>query len=64
MARLILDQVRRRKRVSKRQLAIRMGMRYENVFRIFRPGYDAKFSVLQKIAKALKCKVRDLIKEH
>lgn len=40
-----------------------IGIDYPTVFRYFRPGYDPKLSTLHKWAKALKIKVRDLIKE-
>ena len=63
MPKLILDEVRKKKGVSKRQLAIRLGVRYQNIFPMMKPDYDAKFSVLARIAKALGCRVRDLVRE-
>lgn len=63
MAHLILGDVLKKKRLSKRQFAKLIGMRYEHVFRLFRPGYDAKLSALTKWSKALKCRIRDLYRE-
>lgn len=40
-----------------------MGIRYENVFRLFRPEYNPRFSRLVEIARAVGCRVRDLIEE-
>ena len=63
MAKIILEEVLKRRKLSKRQLSIRMGIRYEHVFRFFRKGYNPRFSTLNLWAKAIGCKVRDLIKE-
>jgi DNA-binding Xre family transcriptional regulator len=63
MAKFILGAVLKKRRLSKRQFAKMIEMRYEQVFRLFRDGYDPKLSLLNRIAKALKCRVRDLIKE-
>jgi transcriptional regulator with XRE-family HTH domain len=58
-----LAEVLRRKKVSKRQLSIRLGIKYGNVFRYFSPSYDPKLSMLKAWAKALGCRVRDLYDE-
>ena len=58
----ILEMLEKRK-VSQYRLAILLGMDGKNVARIFRPSYNPTFSTLTRIAKALKCKVRDLIRE-
>ncbi len=63
MPRLILAKILKEKGLSKRQFAKRLGIRYEHVFRLFRAGVNPKLSTLIAWAKALKCKVRDLIKE-
>lgn len=63
MARLILDKMLKRRKLSKRQFAKRLDIEYNNVFRYFRNGYDPKLSSLEKWAKAIGCKVRDLIEE-
>jgi len=63
MAKVILVEVLKKKKISKRAFGRMIGAREDNVWRIFRPGYNPKFSTLQAWAKALKIKVRDLIKE-
>jgi predicted transcriptional regulator len=63
MAKIILEKILEKKKISKRQFSKKMGMIYSNVFRIFRPGYDPKFSTLVDWAKALDVKVKDLIEE-
>lgn len=64
MARLILAQVLKRKGISKLEFGRRLGIKNpENVYRLFRPGVDPHFSALKRYARALRCKVRDLIKE-
>lgn len=63
MAKLILDQYLIKKGISKRKFALLLGRPYESVFRYFRKGYDPKLSVLSEWAKALGCRIRDLIKE-
>lgn len=63
MARHRLAEVLKKKKVSKRQLAIRLDVDYANVFKYFRVGHDPKLSTLTAWAKALRCKVRDLIEE-
>jgi predicted transcriptional regulator len=63
MAKLALDQALKKKKLSKRQFAKKMGVLYSNVFRMFRPGYDPKFSTLVEIASILELKVKDLYDE-
>lgn len=63
MAKVILDEVLKRKKLSKRQFAKRLGIAYHNVFRLFHPGHDPKLSTLEKWAKALGCKIKDLYRE-
>ena len=63
MAKLALAAMLKRKRVSKAEFARRLGIRYENVFRLFREGTDPRLSALTRYANALGCRVRDLIKE-
>lgn len=58
-----LAEALKKQKVSKRQFAKRIGKKYENVFRYFKPGYDPKLSALASWAKALKIRVRDLIRE-
>lgn len=63
MAKLILAEVLKKKGLSKRQFAKRIGKDYSAVFRYFREGYDPKLSTLEDWAKALHCRVRDLVEE-
>lgn len=63
MARLILAEMLKKKRVSKLEFGRRLGIRPEHVFRLFREGVDPRLSALTKYARALKCRVRDLIAE-
>jgi len=63
MAKLLLAAILKKKGISKRQFAKRLSMEYDNVFRFFRPGYDPKLSVLEKWAKVLGVRMRDLFKE-
>lgn len=63
MPAIALKEMLQKRGLSKRQFAQRLGMRYEHVFRLFRPGVDPKLSTLAKWAKALRCRVRDLIRE-
>jgi transcriptional regulator with XRE-family HTH domain len=63
MATLALAKALKKKRISKRQFAIRLGMRYENVFKLFRNGRNPKLSTLNKWAKIIGCRVRDLLEE-
>lgn len=58
-----LAEVLEKKRLSKYELARRLGLKYGNVFRFFSEEYDPKLSMLRRWAKALKCKVRDLYAE-
>lgn len=60
MVKLRLAQVLKKQKLSKRQFAKRLGVRYENVFRYFRPGYNPRLSVLAAWAKVLKVRVQDL----
>lgn len=51
----------KRKRLSRRQFAKRLGIDYKNVSRIFYPDANPRFSDLKRYAMAIGCKVRDLI---
>lgn len=60
---LKLDTVIEKKKISKYRLAQLLDVPTPSVFRYFRPGYDPKLSTLEKIAKVLEVKVRDLLDE-
>jgi transcriptional regulator with XRE-family HTH domain len=62
VAKLVLAKALKKKGLSKRQFAKRLGERYENVFRYFR-DYDPKLSKLTKFAQVIGCRVRDLFEE-
>lgn len=63
MARLILAEMLKKRRISKQEFGRRLGIRPEHVYRLFRPGVDPRLSALNRYARALKCKVRDLIRD-
>lgn len=63
MVKLLLGSVLKKKGISKRQFAKRLGMHYHGVFRYFKDGYDPKLSTLAKWAKVIPCRVRDLYVE-
>ncbi|MBI2604773.1 MAG: helix-turn-helix transcriptional regulator [Deltaproteobacteria bacterium] len=63
MAKLLLDEALKRRGMSKRQFAKRLKIDYSSVFRYFRKGYDPKFSTLEKWAKVLGVKIRELFEE-
>jgi transcriptional regulator with XRE-family HTH domain len=63
VVKIILADILKTKRLSKRQLAIRMGLPYAQVFRFFRKGWNPTIKTLERIAKAAGVKIVDLIKE-
>lgn len=63
MAKLQISEVLRKKAMSKRELAKRMGIDYRRVFSMFRPTFNPTLKTLERIAKALGVKVTDLIKD-
>jgi transcriptional regulator with XRE-family HTH domain len=63
MAKLLLAEVLKKKAMSKRQFAKKLGKEYPTVFRYFREGYDPKLSSLEDWAKVLGCRIRDLVEE-
>jgi transcriptional regulator with XRE-family HTH domain len=63
MAKLALEKLLEKKSLSKRQFAKLLQMDYPSVFRFFRPGYDPKLSTLEKWAKVLGVKIKELYEE-
>jgi transcriptional regulator with XRE-family HTH domain len=61
--RLILSQVLKKHKLSKRQFAIRLGAKEHSVYQFFKPEYNPTFKMLCRWAKAIGCRVKDLIKE-
>lgn len=53
----------KKKGLSKRQFAKKLGVPYQYVFRYFREGYDPKLSKLHDFAKAINVKITDLYRE-
>lgn len=63
MAKLLLAAILKKKNISKRKFAKLLDVDYAQSFRFFRKGYDPKLSMLEKWAKALDLRIRDLYKE-
>lgn len=63
MPQLVLAKALKRKKLSKRQFAKRLGVGYDYIFRLFRPGLNPRFDTLCRYARAIGCRVRDLIEE-
>ena len=63
MAKFLLKAVCKERAISQYRLAILLKMDAKNISRLFRPDYDPKLSLLARVAKALKCRIRDLIRE-
>ena len=57
------EAIMQKRKISKYRLAQMLGLPTSSVFRYFKPDYDPKLSSLEKIAKALEVKVRDLLDE-
>ena len=60
---LKLTAILEKKKITKYRFAQLLEMPTPSVFRLFRAGFDPKLSTLEKIAKALDVKVRDLLDE-
>jgi DNA-binding Xre family transcriptional regulator len=63
MAKLDLESALKKAGLSKRKFAQELGIAYHNVFRLFHKDANPTLSTMNKWAKILGCKVRDLIKE-
>ena len=63
MAKLVLDRVLKRKKLSKRKFAKMVRKDYSSVFRYFRKGYDPKLSMLALWAKVLGVKIKSLYRD-
>jgi hypothetical protein len=63
MPRLILAKVLKKHKLSKRQFAKRLEMEYRHVFALFHSDYNPTFRMMVRWAKAIPCRVRDLIEE-
>jgi DNA-binding Xre family transcriptional regulator len=58
-----LESIVQKKKISKYRLAQLLGVPTSTVFRYFKPGFDPKVSTLERLAKVLELKVRDLLDE-
>ena len=63
MVKLKLDQILKQKKMSKYKLAQVLGLPTASIFRYFKPEYDPKLSTLEKWAKVLDVRIRDLYEE-
>jgi DNA-binding Xre family transcriptional regulator len=60
---LKIEAILQKKKISKYRLAQLLDVPTSTVFRYFKAEYDPKLSTLEKVAKALEVKVRDLLDE-
>lgn len=60
MAKLVIEQVLKKKKITKYRFAQLLGLPTPSVFRFFRPNYDPKLSTLEKWADVLDVKIKDL----
>ncbi len=60
---LKLESILQKKKISKYRFAQMLGLPTSSIFRYFKPDYDPKLSTLEKWAKVLELKVRDLLEE-
>ena len=60
MAKLRLDQILKQKHISKYAFAKMLSLPTSSVFRYFKPEYDPKLSTLERWAKILEVRIRDL----
>ncbi len=60
---LKLETILQKKKISKYRFAQMLGLPTSSIFRYFKPDYDPKLSTLEKWAKVLEMKVRDLLDE-
>lgn len=63
MPRLAIREFCEKRKISHYRLAKLLGMDEKNLARLLKPESNPRFDTLCRIAKALKCKVRDLIRE-
>lgn len=63
MAILTLEAALKKKKLSKRQFAKRLGAQYHSVFQFFLPSYNPTFKMMNRWAEAAGCKIKDLYKE-
>lgn len=63
MAKLVLDRILKKRKITKYRFAKLLGVPTPSVFRFFRPNYDPKLSTLERWAGVLEVKIKDLYEE-
>ena len=63
MAKFILAKVLKRKKISKRAFARAAQYDLGNLWKLFAKDYNPTLSTMHRCAKAIGCKVRELIEE-
>lgn len=63
MAKPLINEMRLKRKMTKYRFAKEIKVHYSNVNRVLDQNYDPKLSVLSRVAKALKCRIRDLFEE-
>jgi transcriptional regulator with XRE-family HTH domain len=63
MARICLEKVLKKKKITKYRFAKMLGMETSNTARYFKPGYDPRLSTIERWAKVLNVSVRDLLED-
>jgi len=63
MPKLTLEKALRKKKLSKRQFAKRLGSQYHSVFQFFKDDYNPTWKMMTRWAAAIGCRIRDLYEE-
>jgi transcriptional regulator with XRE-family HTH domain len=63
MAKVRLEEILKKKKISKRKFIKLLKTDSGTARRYFQPGFNPTLATLEKFAKVLKVKIRDLIKE-
>lgn len=58
-----MAEILRKKKMSKRRLAMALGIDYRRVFSYFRPSFNPTLKTLDRLAKALGVKIADLLRD-
>ena len=63
MAKVILEKVLKKKKMTKYAFAKALGLETSNVSRYFKADYDPRLSTLERWAKALDVSVKDFLED-
>jgi hypothetical protein len=63
MPKLILEELLKKRKISKRKLARDCKMAYAGTFKWYRKGYNPTFKTMCMWAKHIPCRIRDLVQE-